>query len=96
MNGPPIQMIQYMNGSVLSKGQVYEWGRFRNTGSHTRTKIIPVTPHPPPNPPMPPPPPPRELYGEIPAKNPWNPRGHFFVSWNSLLSVAKVKLYLLW
>ena len=23
------------------KGQVYEWGWFRNTGSHTRTKIIP-------------------------------------------------------
>ena len=23
------------------KGQEYEWGRFRNTGSHTRTKIIP-------------------------------------------------------
>ena len=23
------------------KGQVYELGRFRNTGSHTHTKIIP-------------------------------------------------------
>ena len=36
------------------KGQVYEWGRFRNTGSHTCTKIIPVTPTPPPSPTPPP------------------------------------------
>ena len=28
------------------KGQVYEWGRFRNTGSHTRTKIITKLPPP--------------------------------------------------
>ena len=25
------------------EGQVYEYGRFWNTGSHTRTKITPVT-----------------------------------------------------
>ena len=38
-----------MNGSVFSKGQAYEWGRFRNTGSHVRTKIIPrLPPYPPP------------------------------------------------
>ena len=35
--------MKYMNG-LFSKGQVYEWGRFWNTGSHTRTKITPVTP----------------------------------------------------
>ena len=29
------------------KGQVYEWSRLRNTGSHTRTKIIPKLPPPP-------------------------------------------------
>ena len=45
------------------KGQVYDWGRFRNTGSHTRTKtkITPKLPFPlpsaPPSP-LPPPPPP--------------------------------------
>ena len=38
------------------KGQVYEWGRFRNIGSHTRTKIIPVTTPRPPTPPLAPPP----------------------------------------
>ena len=39
------------------KGQVYEWGRFRNTGSHTRTKITPkFLLHIPPAPcPLPPP-----------------------------------------
>ena len=26
--------------SVITKGQVYDWGWFQNTGSHTRTKII--------------------------------------------------------
>ena len=36
------------------KGQVYEWGSFWNTGSHTRTKI--TLPSPPPPPPPPPPP----------------------------------------
>ena len=30
------------------KGQVYEWGRFRNTGSYTCTKITPKSPAPPP------------------------------------------------
>ena len=30
------------------KGQVYERGRFRNIGSHTRTKRIPKLPPPPP------------------------------------------------
>ena len=46
-------MSKYMNGSVFFKGNVYEWGRFWNTCSHTRTKITPVTPprpHPPPPP----------------------------------------------
>ena len=38
-----------MNGSVFFKGQVYEWDRVRNTGSHTRTKI---TRYPPPTPEM--------------------------------------------
>ena len=33
-----------MNGPRFFKGQVYEWGRFRNTGSHTHTKIIPKLP----------------------------------------------------
>ena len=30
------------------EGQVYEWGRFWITGSHTRTKITPKLPPPPP------------------------------------------------
>ena len=38
------------------QGQAYEWGRFRNTGSQTRTKITPVT-----TPPAPPPPPPEAI-----------------------------------
>ena len=38
------------------EGQVYEWGKFWNTGSHTRTKITPKLPSPPPPPPPPPPP----------------------------------------
>ena len=33
-----------MNEFIFFKGKVYEWGRFRNTGSHTRTKIIPKLP----------------------------------------------------
>ena len=37
------------------KGQVYERGRFRNTGLHTRTKITPTSP-PPPHPLRDPPP----------------------------------------
>ena len=46
MNRSLFQMIKYMNGSVFSKGQVYEWGRFWNTGSHTRTTITPKLPPP--------------------------------------------------
>ena len=53
-----------MNGSVFSKARyIYiEWGRFRNIGSHTRTKITPVIPFRPP--PFPPPqsPPPTEYF----------------------------------
>ena len=41
MNRSTFQTIRYMNGSVVFKGQVYEWGRFRNTGSHIRTTITP-------------------------------------------------------
>ena len=48
MNRSTFWMIKYMNGSVFSK--VYEWGRFWNTGSHTRTKITPKLPPPPPTP----------------------------------------------
>ena len=29
MKGSTLQTIYYMNGSILFKGQVYEWGRFR-------------------------------------------------------------------
>ena len=29
------------------KGQVYEWGKFRNAGSHTRTTFTPKLPPPP-------------------------------------------------
>ena len=58
MNRSTFQTIKYKNGSVLFffncfclfflfvcffKGQVYEWGRFRDTGSHTRTKWPPMT-----------------------------------------------------
>ena len=41
MNRSAYWMIKYMNGSVFFKGQVYEWGRFWNTGSHIRTIIVP-------------------------------------------------------
>ena len=47
MNRSTFQTIKYMNGSVFFKGRVYEWGRFRNTGSYTRATITPrphVTP----------------------------------------------------
>ena len=45
-----------------------EWGRFWNTGSHTRTKITPkLCPPPPPHTPPPPPPHPAELLP--PAQN---------------------------
>ena len=37
----------YLQVTRPPKSQVYEWGRFRNTGSHTRTKIIPKLPAPP-------------------------------------------------
>ena len=39
MNRSTFLTIKYMNGSFFFKGQVYEWGRFRNAGSHTRTTI---------------------------------------------------------
>ena len=45
MNRSTFWMIKYMNGSVFFKGQVYEWGRFWNTGSHTRTKTTPKLPY---------------------------------------------------
>ena len=51
MNRSTFWMIKYMNGSVFFEGQVYEWGRFWNTGSHTRTKITPKL-SPPPHPPQ--------------------------------------------
>ena len=58
MNRSIFQTIKYKNGSVcvrfffffffivfvFFKGQVYEWGRFRDTGSHTRTKWPPQWP----------------------------------------------------
>ena len=52
MNGSTFWMIKYIVYEWVRffKGQVYEWGRFRNTGSHTRTKITPKLP-----PPTPPP-----------------------------------------
>ena len=54
MNGSTFWMIKYMNGSVFFKGQVYEWGRFWNTGSQTRTPKLPISYHPhPPPPPLP-------------------------------------------
>ena len=54
MNRSTFRTIKYMNGSVLFKGQVYEWVRFRNTGSHTRTHSYPKVTAPPPPPPPPP------------------------------------------
>ena len=33
-----------MNGSIFNKGHVYVWDRFRDSGSHNRTTITPVTP----------------------------------------------------
>ena len=54
-NRATFRTIKYMNGSAFFfKGQIYEWGRFRNTGSHIRTTItlkLPPLPHPPPPPP---------------------------------------------
>ena len=41
-----------MNGTIFFKRQVYDWGWFQNTGSHTRTKITPELPPPPPPPPV--------------------------------------------
>ena len=43
MNRSTFWTIKYINGSFF---QVYEWSRFRNTGSHTRITIIPRIPHP--------------------------------------------------
>ena len=64
MNRSTFWMIKYMNGSVtnFSEGQVYKWGRFWNTDSHTRTKIIPVMCRKHPPPPMLYPPTPHPLY----------------------------------
>ena len=54
MKRSTFQTIWFMNGFFMSKGQVYEWGRFRNTGSHARTTITlyphPLPPQPPPSP----------------------------------------------
>ena len=51
MNMSTFCEIKYMNGLIFFfKGQVYDWGCFQNTGSHTRTKITPGLP------PLPPPP----------------------------------------
>ena len=51
MNRSTFWMNKYMNGSVFSKARYMNgWGRFWNTGSHTRTKIIPKLPPPPPLP----------------------------------------------
>ena len=47
------------------KCQVYERGRFRNTGSHTRTKIIPKLPAPPLPEPLPHPPIPQVLTEDL-------------------------------
>ena len=45
LNRSAFQAIKYMYGSVFFKAQVYECGRFGNTGSHTRTtfthKLLP-------------------------------------------------------
>ena len=61
------------------KGQVYEWGRFPNTGSHTHTKITLQLPrlHPPP----PPPPPPTHMRLKT---NGWN--------LHSMITAAKLQL----
>ena len=37
MNRSAYRTIKYINRSIFFKGQVYEWDRFRNTGSHIRT-----------------------------------------------------------
>ena len=41
MNWSTFRMFKY-----IFKGQVYEWGRFWNTGSHTYTTITPLPPYP--------------------------------------------------
>ena len=38
MNRSTFCEIKYKNGLFFFKGQVYDWGWFQNTGSHTRTK----------------------------------------------------------
>ena len=49
MNRSTFWMIKSIwMGPFFFKGQVYEWGRFWNTGSHTSTKITPKLPPPPP------------------------------------------------
>ena len=39
MNRSTFRTIKYMNGYIISKGQVYEWGRFQNTDPHTCTQL---------------------------------------------------------
>ena len=54
MNRSIFWTIKYMNGFIFSKGQVYEWVRFWNTGSHTHIvnyAPAPKLPLPPPYPP---------------------------------------------
>ena len=46
MNRSTFWIIKYIEWVRFFKGQVYEWGRFWNTGSHTRTKITPKLPSP--------------------------------------------------
>ena len=59
LNRSTFRTIKYMKGGGghFFKGQVHEWGRFRNTGSHTHTTFIPKLP--------PPPPPTREIYRSL-------------------------------
>ena len=49
MNMSTFCEIKYMNLiGCFFKSQVYDWGWYQNTGSHTRTKITPPPPPPPP------------------------------------------------
>ena len=45
MNRSTLCDIKYMNGLLFFfNGQVYDWGWFQNTRSHTRTKVTPPPP----------------------------------------------------
>ena len=63
MNRSLFRTIKNMNGSIFFKGQVYEWGRFRNTAStpvpHLSPSYLPLPP-PPPQPPQT-----REIYRSL-------------------------------